>query len=364
MIKIGSEKMDWEIWMNRALHLASLAEGDTSPNPLVGAIVLDENGLIIGEGFHSAAGKPPAEVGALTQAGEKAKGGTLIVTLEPCCHKGRTPPCTKAILNSGINRVVVGMKDPDPRVSGGGISILKDSGIEVISGVLEKEVAFQNRAFIFRIRTGRPWGILKWAMSIDGRIGLPNGLSQWISGEKSRKTVYKIRSKADAVIIGGGTLRSDNPLLTSRGLKNKEPLRVVFTKSLDLPKEAKLWDIKVAKTLIAYGCGVSDEKINKLPPSVEKLLLNSSQPIELLNSLALKGCNSVLWECGPSLSAQAIKQNCVQELMVFIAPKLLGGNSAMTPLGNLGFESMNTVIQLDENFIKREGNDLLLNLFI
>ncbi len=160
--------------MQRAIVLASLADGETSPNPLVGSVVLDVNQHLVGEGFHSCAGEPHAEIGALSQAGSSAKGGTLLVNLEPCCHEGRTPPCTDAILKSGVKRVVIAMQDPDPRVSGKGISILRGAGIEVITGILEKEALQLNRAFVFRIRTGRPWGILKWAMSFDGRIALPS----------------------------------------------------------------------------------------------------------------------------------------------------------------------------------------------
>ena len=172
----------WELWMRRALALAALAEGHTSPNPLVGAVVLDGDGRLVGEGFHARAGAAHAEVGALRQAGDAARDGTLVVTLEPCCHHGRTPPCSEAVLQAGIRRVVIALEDPDPRVDGGGIRQLREAGLEVISGVLREEARQQNRAFLHRVRTGRPFGILKWAMSLDGRTALPNGASQWISG--------------------------------------------------------------------------------------------------------------------------------------------------------------------------------------
>ena len=172
----------WELWMRRALALAALAEGHTSPNPLVGAVVLDCEGRLVGEGFHARAGDAHAEVGALRQAGDAARGGTLVVTLEPCCHHGRTPPCSEAVLRAGIGRVVIALEDPDPRVDGGGIRQLRQAGLEVISGVLREEARQQNRAFLHRVRTGRPFGVLKWAMSLDGRTALPNGASQWISG--------------------------------------------------------------------------------------------------------------------------------------------------------------------------------------
>ena len=195
----------WDLWMRRALALAALAEGRTSPNPLVGAVVLNQEGRLVGEGFHSRAGEPHAEVGALAQAGDAAHGGTLVVTLEPCCHHGRTPPCSEAVLRAGIARVVVALEDPDPRVAGGGINQLRQAGVEVISGVLREEARQQNRDFLHRVRTGRPYGILKWAMGLDGRTALPNGASQWISGSPARDWVHQLRSGMDAVIVGGGT---------------------------------------------------------------------------------------------------------------------------------------------------------------
>ena len=249
MTNLFENKKIWVPWMRRAIQLALLAEGRTSPNPLVGSVILDSNGKLVGEGFHTGAGNPHAEIEALTQAEKKSFNGTIVVTLEPCCHQGLTPPCTEAIIKAGLKRVVIGMVDPDPRVSGKGISRLKDSGLEVIDGVLTQECESINREFIFRVRHGRPWGILKWAMSLDGRIGLPNGCSKWITDFSARNSVHQIRSKCDAVIVGGGTVRVDNPLLTSRGISNCEPLRVIFSQSLNLPKIAKLWDTTVARTV-------------------------------------------------------------------------------------------------------------------
>ena len=361
MKKFDSSLALWSPWMWRALQLAALGEGSTSPNPLVGAVVLDKTGQLVGEGFHSCAGMPHAEVQALEQAGLKAKGGTLVVTLEPCCHQGKTPPCTEAILKSEIYRVVVAMQDPDPRVSGSGIARLRDAGIEVLTGLLEREAAYQNRSFVFRVRNGRPWGILKWAMSMDGRVGLPNGASQWISSEKARTWVYGLRANCDAVIIGGGTMRSDDPVLTSRGLSNPEPLRVVFTRTLNLPQKAKLWDTSIANTLIAFGPEASQDCLLQLPLDPERLLLNSSDPMDLLNVLSEKGCNRVLWECGPSLANAAIKKGCVQEIAVVMAPKLLGGVSAMTPLASLGFTSMNQVLLLSNGSVQKLGKDWLFS---
>ena len=362
MSEVTVEQTMWVPWMRRSIQLALLAKGRTSPNPVVGSLVLDSSGRLVGEGFHKGAGNAHAEIEALDQARERAIDGTIVVTLEPCCHQGLTPPCTEAIIKAGLRRVVVGMVDPDPRVSGNGISRLKDSGLEVIDGVLKQECESINREFIFRVCNGRPWGILKWAMSLDGRIALPNGSSKWITNNSARDSVHQIRSKCDAVIVGGGTVRADDPLLTSRGKINIEPLRVVFSRSLDLPKAAKLWDTKIAKTIIAYGPEGNEAFFSDLPDGPEKLLLNSNDPSELLRSLGKKGCNKILWECGPLLATSAIEANCVQELVVFVAPKLLGGNSAMTPLNSFGFESINSTYKLQHSFLDRKGDDLCLRL--
>jgi len=363
----------WLPWMRRALNLAALGEGRTSPNPLVGAVVLDGAGVLVGEGYHARAGDPHAEVGALAQAGARARGGTLIVTLEPCCHHGRTPPCTEAVIAAGIARVVVAMADPDPRVAGGGIARLRAAGLEVIEAVAEAEALRLNRAFVHRVRSARPLGILKWAMSLDGRTALPNGQSQWISGPEARAWVHRLRAGCDAVIVGSGTVRADDPLLTSRGGRTPEPLRVVMSRSLDLPEAAQLWDQAVAPTLVAHGpIGAPEQRqgtaravatcavLDRL--GVERLELAACEPDPLLEALAARGCNRVLWECGPELAAAALRQGCVQELAVVIAPRLLGGLAARTPLGNLGLEGLDLVPSWRELERRDLGGDLLWQL--
>ena len=331
----------WDAWMRRALALAALADGRTSPNPLVGAVVLDQQGCLVGEGFHARVGESHAEVGALAQAGDRAKGGTLVVTLEPCCHHGRTPPCSEAVLRAGITRVVIALEDPDPRVAGGGMAQLRAAGLEVICGVLQAEATFQNRAFLHRVRTGRPWGTLKWAMGLDGRTALSNGESQWISGPTARQWVHRLRSQSDAVIVGGGTVRADDPLLTSRGRRKPEPLRVVLSRSMDLPETAQLWDTSLAPTLVAHGPESQDQQF---PPGPQRLVLSASEPKPLMEELATRGCNRVLWECGPELAVAAIRQGCIQEVAAVVAPKLMGGVAARTPLGELGFTAMDQVV--------------------
>jgi diaminohydroxyphosphoribosylaminopyrimidine deaminase/5-amino-6-(5-phosphoribosylamino)uracil reductase len=353
----------WNSWMQRALQLAALGRGQTSPNPLVGCVLLDRHGSLVGEGFHARAGERHAEAVALQQAGTRAAGGTAVVTLEPCCHHGRTPPCSAALIQAGVARVVVAMTDPDPRVSGQGLAQLRAAGLQVIAGVCEAQAQQLNRAFIHRIQTGRPLGQLKWAMSLDGRTALPNGSSQWISGAEARGWVHQLRAECDAVIVGGGTLRHDDPLLTSRGRRTPEPLRVVFSRSLDLPAQAQLWDQGPAASLVAHGPEAPPAKRQVLDAlGVERLELEHCQPAALLMALAQRGGNQVLWECGPALAAAAVAQGCVQEVAAVIAPKLLGGNPARTPLGSLALTDVNQAEPWREHRLRRFGDDLLWQL--
>ncbi len=346
--------------MERALALAALGAGATSPNPLVGALVLDQDGQLVGEGYHCRAGEPHAEVMALAQAAGRARGGTLVVTLEPCCHQGRTPPCCDAVLAAGVARVVVAMADPDPRVAGGGIARLRAAGVEVVEGVAEPEAARLNQAFVHRVRTGRPWGLLKWAMSLDGRTALPNGESQWISGPLARQWVHRLRGRCDAVIVGGGTLRVDDPLLTSRGARTPEPLRVVLSRGLELPLASKLFQDGRAATLVAHGpeaCLEAQQRLDRR--GIERLELAECTPLKLLEGLAARGCNQVLWECGPTLAAAAVRQGCVQQLASVIAPTLLGGEPARTPLGLLDLTRLDQAPRLTSQGWHPLGPDLL-----
>jgi len=353
--------MNWRPPMERALALAALGAGTTSPNPMVGALVLDRDGQLVGEGYHCRAGEPHAEVMALAQAGGQARGGTLVVTLEPCCHQGRTPPCCDAVLAAGVARVVVAMADPDPRVAGGGIARLRAAGLEVGEGVAEPEAARLNQAFVHRVRCGRPWGLLKWAMSLDGRTALPNGASQWISGPLARQWVHRLRGQCDAVLVGGGTLRADDPLLTSRGARTPEPLRVVLSRRLDLPLASQLFQKdSAAATLVAHGPQASQEAQERLDRlGIERLELPECTPLGLLEGLAARGCNQVLWECGPTLAAAAVRQGCVQQVAAVIAPTLLGGEPARTPLGHLNLTRLAQAPRLTSQGCQHLGPDLL-----
>jgi len=348
-------------WMRRAIDLALLGNGRTSPNPLVGAVIVDKNGELIAEGFHLKAGFPHAEAMAFDNLKKSPLGGSLYVNLEPCCHEGKTPPCVKRIISSGIKRVFVSIKDPDQRVSGKGIDQLKKAGIEVILGLCKEEAISINKAFIHKNLTGQSYGVLKWAMSIDGRIGLKNGKSKWITNINSRSEVHSLRADFDAIIIGGNTLRNDDPLLTTRGKKSPEPLRVVFTKTLNLPRIRKLWNCELAKTLVVYVSSLANEKyLQEIPKCVEIAQISSEDPKLLAQLLAERGLNKILWECGPNLATSAFKNGCIQEIITFIAPKVLGGESSMNPLADLNFEDMNEVKILNTNKIQIFNGDICI----
>ena len=346
-------------WMIRAIRLASLGRGFTSPNPMVGAVILDKKGRLISEGYHPKSGMPHAEAMAFNNLKDDPSGGTLYVNLEPCCHRGKTPPCVDRIISSGIKRVFVSIKDPDLRVAGKGIRVLENAGVEVNLGLCENEALELNKSFIHKNLNGYSYGVLKWAMSIDGRVGLKNGRSKWITTKESRSLVHKLRADFDAVIVGGNTMRKDNPILTTRGLRKIEPLRVVFTRSLDLPSDAKLWNTDLSDTLVVYDVSKANESyLQRIPKNVEIEKVPSDDPKLLSKILANRGCNKVLWECGPRLATAAVAAGCIQEFITFIAPKILGGEDGMNPLADFQFESMDEVINLNLQEIKSFSEDI------
>tara|TARA_B100000579_G_scaffold423781_1_gene427311 strand:+ start:112 stop:1200 length:1089 start_codon:yes stop_codon:yes gene_type:complete len=352
-------------WMKRAILLASLGKGRTSPNPMVGAVILDKNGNLISEGFHCKTGMPHAEAMAFNNLKKNAKGGTIYVNLEPCCHHGKTPPCVDKIISFGIKKVFISIVDPDKRVSGKGIKLLEDAGIKVHIGLCEKESLELNKSFIHRNITNKAFGVLKWAMSIDGRVGLKNGKSKWVTNKQSRSVVHSYRAFFDAIVIGGNTLRKDDPLLTSRGIRKPEPLRVVFTKTLDLPEKSNLWDCSLAKTLVVYDASTANKKyLKRIPECVDIEEIPSDNPKLISNLLAKKGCNNIFWECGPKLATAAIKSGCIQELMTFIAPKILGGESSMNPFTDFEFTNMNEVLNLTDTEISFIEEDILVKSVI
>ena len=275
--------------MLRCLELARTALGRTSPNPLVGAVVV-QNGQILGEGFHPCAGEPHAEVFALRAAGAGARGSTVYVNLEPCNHYGRTPPCSEGLINAGVSKVVVGMVDPNPLVAGRGIARLRDAGIEVVVGVEEAACRRLNEGFIHRILYQRPLGILKYAMTLDGKIATTTGHSAWITNKDARTQVHCLRAACDAVIVGGNTVRKDNPYLTSHQVEAHNPLRVVMSRSLNLPEQARLWDTQEAATLVLTQVG-SSQTFQKMlwEKGVEVLEFSSLTPETVMTHLYERG---------------------------------------------------------------------------
>ncbi|MGI0495017.1 bifunctional diaminohydroxyphosphoribosylaminopyrimidine deaminase/5-amino-6-(5-phosphoribosylamino)uracil reductase RibD [Alkalinema pantanalense CENA528] len=351
-------------YLQRCLELAQQALGKTAPNPLVGSVIVN-NGVVVGEGFHPRAGEPHAEVFALRQAGEQAQGATLYVNLEPCSHFGRTPPCADAIVAAGLQRVVVGMVDPNPNVAGQGIAKLRQAGLEVIVGVEEAACQELNEAFVHRILHHQPFGILKYAMTIDGKIATSTGHSAWVTGPAARQKVYQLRSACDAVIIGGNTVRKDNPNLTTHGLTDHNPLRVVMSRTLDLPTIANLWNTDTAPTLVFTQMDANPEVNNKLQAQgVEVVELAELTPAAVMQSLYYRGCMQVLWECGGTLAARAIADRTVQKIWAFIAPKIIGGVNAPTPVGDLGFQEMTQALQLEKLRLQSIDTDWLIEGYV
>ncbi len=350
--------------MQRCLELARRALGRTAPNPLVGSVII-QDGQIVGEGFHPGAGQPHAEIFALRAAGDRALGATVYVNLEPCNHYGRTPPCTDALVAAGVKKVVVGMVDPDPRVSGGGIARLQAAGIEVLVGVEENDCRRLNEAFIHRILYHQPFGILKYAMTLDGKIATASGHSAWITNQVARKEVHQLRSACDAVIVGGNTLRQDNPQLTSRQAEAHSPLRVVMSRTLDLPESAHLWQTAEIPTLVLTKEGANPEfQQLLLKKGVEVVELTSLTPAKAMAYLYSLGFLSVLWECGGTLAARAIAEGAVQKILAFIAPKIIGGSTAPTPVGDLGFTTMTEALSLERVRWRTVGSDCLVEGYL
>lgn len=353
-------------WMHRCLELAKQARGRTAPNPMVGCVIV-KDGELIGEGFHPAAGQPHAEVFAIAAVQKLSgldgtQGATLYVSLEPCNHFGRTPPCTEAIIKAGISHVVVGMVDPDPRVSGSGCDRLRQAGITVRVGIAEVACQSLNEAFIYRVRHQKPFGILKYAMTLDGKIATSTGHSHWITSEPARREVHYLRAGCDAIVTGGSTVRHDNPHLTTHGIAEHSPLRVVMSRSLNLPTEANLWHVSdIQRTLVITQTDRNQNTINNLRDrGVEVLTLPELSPDRVMAVLGDRGCNAVLWECGGVLAASAIAAGSVQKVYAFIAPKLIGGFDAPSPVGTLGYSEMTQALRLQRTKIMTVGEDLLV----
>lgn len=354
--------MDKVFYMKSCLRLASKAEGRTSPNPMVGAVVV-KGGRIIAGDFHKKAGAPHAEALALKKAGSAAQGAMLYVSLEPCCHtEKRTPPCTRAIIDSGIKRVVIAMLDPNPKVSGRGVTELRQAGIDVEVGVLENEARALNEAYIKYITQGKPFVIMKIAMTMDGKIATPEGKSKWITSEKARLLVHKLRSRVDAILTAIGTVKADDPELTVRigaSESHFHPIRVVIDPELEIPLNAQI--LKTPPLTIIVTKRENNKAKNLEKSGIKVIKYKGKLELNwLMEELARMGVMSILIEGGSSLTAHALKDGIVDRVMFFIAPKIIGGKDSYPAVGGKTFRGLNEAYIIKDMKIRQVGEDILV----
>lgn len=380
--KKEQRKID-ERYMAMALALAKKGEGFTNPNPMVGAILV-KNGKIIGEGYHKRYGGPHAEVNAFADANEReedVKNATIYVTLEPCFHYGKTPPCVDLVLKKEVSRVVIGTLDPNPLVAGQSVKKMEAAGLEVVSGILKEECLKLNEVFFQYVTTKKPFILLKSALSLDGKIATVTGESQWISSEESRKEVHELRGRYASIMAGIGTVLADNPSLTCRIDGKKSPIRIIVDSSLRIPIDAKvLKDQHIAKTIIATTkkairadeTGTMDrvdekkrEKIEKIKAmGVEVLLLDEKDGhvdlVKLQEAISERKIDSVLLEGGADLAFGAIKEGIVDKVRYYIAPIMLGGQKSKTALGGDGIEQLKDAFLLENMTVRQVGRDICI----
>lgn len=338
--------------MARALELALRGQGRVEPNPLVGSVIVAD-GEVVGEGFHERFGGPHAEIAALAAAGRRAAGATLYVTLEPCCHFGKTPPCTDAILRAGVRRVVAAMADPFPAVSGGGLAALRQAGLEVECGILEAEARRLNAPYLKLVSTGRPWLIGKWAMTLDGKIATARGESQWITGPAAREIVHRLRGRMDGILIGSGTALADDPSLTARPPGPRVATRIVVDSQARLPPTSQLArTARAFPVLVAVGDEAPLERCAALTAAGCEVLQypggRSERLVALLNELGSRRLTNVLVEGGSGLLGSLVDAGQLDEVHAFIAPKIVGGQAALSPVGGEGIGSLAAALQLEE----------------
>jgi diaminohydroxyphosphoribosylaminopyrimidine deaminase / 5-amino-6-(5-phosphoribosylamino)uracil reductase len=366
--------LDDRYFMTSALNLAEKGRGFTSPNPMVGAVVVKDH-RIIGRGFHEAAGKPHAEVNAIDSAKEDPKDAVLYVTLEPCNHMGRTPPCTQKIISAGIKRVVTAMEDPNPHVVGGGNKYLRQMGVEVVVGVCEQEAKKQNEVFVKFVKTKRPFVILKWASTLDGRIASRTGDAKWISNALSREKVHEIRHGVDAIMVGIGTVAADNPKLTTRlpgfingKKKGRNPLRIILDSTLSIPEDANVLGADAKTFMITGDLSVSPEKLLKKKRLAEKGVRVLEAPVTqsgidlsaLLGQLGDMGITSLLIEGGSRVIASALSKRIVDQVILFYGPKILCGNDGIPVTSGKGPEKISAAVRLKDISTQHFGDDLMI----
>src|SRR5579871_590152 len=351
-------------WMKRALELAERGRGYVEPNPLVGAVIV-RDGQVVGEGWHERFGAAHAEVNAFTAAGAAARGATLYVTLEPCCHQGKTPPCTDAVLRAGIHRVVAAMPDPFPQVAGRGAALLRAAGVIVDFGPGEAEARRQNSPYLKLLATGQPFVHAKWAMSLDGKIATFTGDSKWISGEDSRRWVHELRGRMDAIVIGSGTARADDPLLTVRPPGPRTPARIVLSTTGEISPQSRLVKtVAEAPVWLATPLPPESPAVRHLRAlGCEILSLPTTGPVpavlSLLDELGRRRLTNILVEGGSKILGSFRDANAIDEVHVFLAPRLIGGEAALTPMGGHGADRVADALPLDDWQIQKVGADVL-----
>lgn len=353
--------------MQRAAELAGKGRGWVNPNPLVGAVIV-RDGRVIGEGWHERYGGLHAERNAFKNCREDAKGATMYVTLEPCCHYGKTPPCTEAVIAHGIARVVVGMVDPNPLVAGKGIACLREAGIEVETGVCEAQLQMLNRVFLKYIRTRLPWVVMKTAMTLDGKIAAYTGDSKWVTGELARGRVQELRHLCRGILVGAGTVVADDPMLNCRlSGEVRQPVRIVADSRAGMNPAGKLaTTAKEFRTIVAHTSAAPGERLQVLNGlGVETLLCNESEGRvdcrDLLVRLGALGIDSLLLEGGGQLNETFLRHGLIDEVYAFIAPKFIGGRDAKTPVEGKGFACMSEAKPLNGVEMEKVGDDILIH---
>ena len=363
-----------EYYMNIALDLAQMGKGMTSPNPMVGAVVV-RDGKIVGKGWHKKAGTPHGEAIALDKAGAKAEGGTLYVNLEPCCHTDKlTPPCSEAVIKSKVAKVVIGMVDPNPKVSGKGVEALKKAGIEVVVGVLQERCERLNQVFTKYITTGMPFVTMKIAQTLDGKIATATGESKWITGVEARRFGHTLRNYADAIVVGIGTVLRDDPSLTTRLEDNpnsRDPNRIILDSRLRIPPDAKVLNVdSKATTYVATTVAAPTQKMKEVKAKgAELLIIDEAEEgmlnlVMLMEELAKMGMTNILFEGGARVNAEALRSGIIDKAMFFIAPKLLGGDDAKGSIGGRSPESLSDAVPLLDIHYTRLGDDLLIEGYL
>ena len=363
MVK-GCRGMDDQFYMQLALDMARKTKGQTSPNPCVGAVIVND-GRIVGIGTHLKAGEAHAEVQALNMAGELAKDSTVYVTLEPCSHHGKTPPCAERIIKEKVKRVVIATLDPNPLVSGRGIELIQKAGIEVTVGVMEEEAKSLNENFNKYVTTRLPFITVKTAVTLDGKTASYTGSSQWITGEKARNYVHRLRHEHDAIMVGIGTVLKDNPSLTVRTEQQGiNPVRVIIDTYLETPADANIVTDKKAPTWIFTTKHAMQAKIGELSQLGVNIIVtsgNATVPVkEVLNYLGEKYITSVLVEGGAKLTGTLLDEKLIDKYIAFIAPKIIGGKEAPTSIGGEGIEKMSDAVPLSNVSVESFGNDICI----